>query len=161
MADENNLPELRVLVIDDDVDAASSLAYVLQFLHCKTAVAFGASMGLRVAQLFQPTLVFVDFSMPDLNGCDLVTALKAQDTSSSTLMFVCLTGRSYLTDERTCFEAGFERFIEKPMEPGVLQSVLAEARMKLAIRAQAGGDRSKASTAATRAPERQPPDPAV
>ena len=44
--------ELRVLIVDDDVDAATSFSYVLQILGCKTAVAFGSTMGLRVAQLF-------------------------------------------------------------------------------------------------------------
>src|SRR4051794_20127306 len=46
--------DLRALVIDDNVDTATSLSFPLQILGCKSAVSFGGTMGLRVAQLFQP-----------------------------------------------------------------------------------------------------------
>jgi PleD family two-component response regulator len=48
---------LRVLVVDSDVDSATTLSYLLQVVGCRTAVAFGASMAARVAELFQPSLV--------------------------------------------------------------------------------------------------------
>src|SRR4051812_4136963 len=64
MSSDAEVPELRALVVDDNVDAATSLSYLLQLLGCKTAVAFGGGMGLRVAQLFQPAIVFLDLDMP-------------------------------------------------------------------------------------------------
>lgn len=81
------------------------LDYLLRLLGCKTAVAFGGVTGLRVAQLFQPHIVFLDLDMPGQ----------------------CLTGRSEPEDERCCLEAGFDRFMTKPIEPNVLEDLLAEA----------------------------------
>jgi hypothetical protein len=56
-------PELRALVIDDSVDSATSLSYLLQLLGCKTAVTFGGAMGLRVAQLFAARWPAASFSI--------------------------------------------------------------------------------------------------
>ena len=53
-----------MLVIDDDVDAANSLSYLLQIAGYPTAVAYGGEMGLRIAKLFKPALVFLDLQMP-------------------------------------------------------------------------------------------------
>lgn len=64
--------ELRVLVIDGNMDAANALSYLLQVAGCRTAVAFGGSMGLRVAQLFKPSLVFLYLQMPGGDGCEVL-----------------------------------------------------------------------------------------
>ena len=61
-------PELRALVIDDNIDAANALSYLLQLHGCRTAVAFGGSTGLRIAQLFKPVVVFLDLEMSGEDG---------------------------------------------------------------------------------------------
>lgn len=132
MPDETGPTELRVLIVDDDIDTATSFSYVLQILGCKTAVGFGGAMGLRVAQLFQPNLVFLDLGMPGADGCETLIAAKAMEGSVSTAMFVCLTGRSDPAEERRCLDAGFDRFVSKPMDPSLLPELLAEARARAA-----------------------------
>lgn len=132
MPDEAGSTELRVLIVDDDIDTATSFSYVLQILGCKTAVGFGGAMGLRVAQLFQPNLVFLDLGMPGADGCETLIAARAMEGQVSTAMFVCLTGRSDPAEERRCLDAGFDRFVSKPMDPSLLPELLAEARTRAA-----------------------------
>jgi CheY-like chemotaxis protein len=122
--------DLRVLVIDDNVDTATSMSFLLQMLGCKSAVAYGGTMGLRVAQLFQPGLVFVDLDMPGPDGCETLVALRSLDGAAGQGLMVCLTGKDAEVDR--CREAGFDRVVLKPMHPDTLAEVLAEARARLA-----------------------------
>lgn len=148
MSDEPGSTELRVLIVDDDIDTATSFSYLLQILGCKTAVAFGGAMGLRVAQLFQPNLVFLDLGMPGGDGCETMVAARALDGPVSVAMFVCLTGRSDPAERRRCIDAGFDRFVSKPMDAALLPELLAQARSRMRV-----------STAPASPPERQAPDP--
>lgn len=132
MSDEPGPTELRVLIVDDDIDTATSFSYVLQILGCKTAVAFGGSMGLRVAQLFQPGLVFLDLGMPGGDGCETLLAARSIEGPVASAMYVCLTGRDDPAEERRCLEAGFDRFVSKPMDASLLPDLLAEARTRAA-----------------------------
>jgi CheY-like chemotaxis protein len=127
-AELDSRKEVRALVVDDNVDAATSLSYLLQLLGCKTAVAFGGTMGLRVAQLFQPSIVFLDLDMPRPDGCKVLADVRKLDGPVAAALFVCLTGRDDPNDERRCLDAGFDRFVRKPTEPGVLGELLIEAR---------------------------------
>jgi CheY-like chemotaxis protein len=137
MSEEAGPADLRVLIVDDDIDTATSFSYVLQILGCKTAVAFGGAMGLRVAQLFQPNLVFLDLGMPGADGRETLIAARAMEGPVSSAMFVCLTGRSDPDEERRCLEAGFDRFVSKPMDASLLPEVLAEARARASAAAPA------------------------
>jgi CheY-like chemotaxis protein len=132
MSTETAPPELRVLIVDDQIDTATSFSYVLQILGCKTAVAFGAAMGLRVAQLFQPNLIFIDLGTPAADGCETLAAMRALEGPVATAMFVCLTSRNDLADEQRCIEAGFHRFVSKPMDAALLPELLAQARAGIA-----------------------------
>jgi CheY-like chemotaxis protein len=128
--DSDSPVELRALVVDDNVDAATSLSYILQLLGCKTAVAFGGAMGLRVAQLFQPAVVFLDIGMPGQDGFEVLAEARRVGAMAGAYL-VCLTGRSDPSDERACLDAGFDRFVKKPMEADVLHDVLVEARKRV------------------------------
>lgn len=137
MSVESDSPvEVRALVVDDSVDAATSLAYLLQILDCRTAVAFGGPMALRVAQLFRPAIVFLDLDMPGQDGFEVLAALRKDEGPVATALVVCLSGRS--EDERRCLDAGFDRFVSKPIQPSVLHDLLVEARRRIAV-AAAGG----------------------
>ncbi len=139
MSSESSPGEIRVLIVDDDIDSATSFAYVMQILGCKTAVAFGGAMGLRVAELFQPTLVFLDLGMPGPDGCETMLAVRALGGPVANAMFVCLTGRSDPADERRCLDAGFNHFMSKPMETAMLADLLAQARARLTANATQNG----------------------
>jgi len=130
MASDNSPPELRVLVIDDNLDAAISFSYLLQVIGCRTSTAFGGETGARVAQLFQPVLVFIDLNMPGPDGCEVVSQLRQMGGGLSEALCVCLTATGQADDEARCLAAGFDRFVRKPLEPATLADLIAEARAR-------------------------------
>lgn len=122
---------LRALVIDDDPDNADSLAGLLQFLGCRTAVAYGGDSGLRMLQLFQPDVVFLDILMPGYDGVGVMHRAKAFAPVSDPL-FVCVTGNA--REEARAIASGFDRFVQKPITPQFLADVVDEARLRAAAR---------------------------
>lgn len=131
MSNESSPIELRVLIVDDDIDSATSFSYVLQMLGCKTAVGFGGAMGVRVAQLFHPALVILDLAMPGPDGCETMLAMRALGGQVAEAVFVCLTGRSDPDNEQRCLDAGFDHFVLKPMETTMLADLLTQARARV------------------------------
>jgi CheY-like chemotaxis protein len=122
--------KLRVLVVDDNVDAADALSAVLQAMDCVTAVAYNGSEALSTATTFHPHLGFVDLEMPGMNGRDVVRHLRANHPDRH-VRLVCLTGRGLPEDRRLCLEAGFDEFVTKPMDPTALAGMLAAASARL------------------------------
>jgi CheY-like chemotaxis protein len=128
--DIDDLAELRVLIVDDSVDAATSLSYLLQMIGCKTAVAFGGEMGVRVAELFQPALMFLDLNMPGHDGCEVLARIKLLPGNVARAMSICLTATGQVDDEQRCLAAGFDQFIQKPLDPHALSDMLRLAHAR-------------------------------
>jgi len=126
--------ELRVLVIDDEIDSATSLTSLLQSLDCRTACAFGGDTGTRIAQLFGPDLVFLDLAMPGNGGCEVLAEIRGAFLPEDEPMFVCLTGDSSADAEDRCRQAGFHRFVRKPMPATEMLDILEEARNRATTR---------------------------
>jgi CheY-like chemotaxis protein len=120
--------EVRVLVVDDHVDDATSLALLLQLLGCKTAVAFGGDMCLRLIELVRPAIVFLDLNMPGVNGCEVLATARQMEGIDPRTIFVCVTGDSDPDVERRCLAAGFDRLYRKPIDMEALAEVLRRAR---------------------------------
>jgi CheY-like chemotaxis protein len=123
--------ELRVLVVDDNVEAATTLCYLLQIAGCRTAIGFGGGMGLRVAQLFQPTLLLLDFDMPGMDGCELLGRLRSLPGPIVNALAVCVTGMADAATQERCRIAGFEHVLTKPIDGEALGVLLAEARQRV------------------------------
>lgn len=119
--------ELRILVIDDEIDSATSLTSILQALGHRSTCAFGGEMGTRIAQLFRPHLVFLDLAMPGSGGCEVLSEIRQVLPPEDEPMFVCLTGHSSDEAEARCRQAGFHRFVRKPMPAQELLEILEEA----------------------------------
>ncbi|HEY9064434.1 MAG TPA: response regulator [Burkholderiaceae bacterium] len=124
---------LRTLVVDDNVDAATSLSELLQMLGCIPAVAFDGTMALQVAEGFQPALVFLDLEMPGPDGCEVVAQSRRSGNPLSRAYLVCLTARSSPADEARCRAAGFDRFALKPLGTSALREILLAARKRLRV----------------------------
>jgi len=150
MTTDHSPPELRVLVIDDNLDAAITFSYLLQVIGCRTSTAFGGEMGARVAQLFQPLLVFIDLNMPGPDGCEVVSQLRQMGGSLSEAVCVCLTATGHVDDEARCLAAGFDRFLRKPLEPSDLAQLIDLARLR-----QGGADSAAAASMPTEGPSDQ------
>ena len=116
-------PRPRVLVIDDQADAADSLDLLLVQLGCDTSVAYGALEGLQQAPAFQPDVVMLDLHMPRINGLDAARALRACRLDSHPLL-VALTSDTRASMRDDCLAAGFDLHLVKPTAPGAISAVL-------------------------------------
>jgi CheY-like chemotaxis protein len=105
---------VRAMVVDDDVDAATSMCDLLEILGFETAVAFSGPECLGVAALFNPRIAFIDFDMPGMDGCEALLQLRLQE-SEYRRTFICLTGRSAPEDHRKCRDSGFDELVTKPI----------------------------------------------
>lgn len=124
------LADLKVLVIDDNIDVANSLSHLLQMIGCRTAVAYGGEMGLRIAELFHPSLVLLDERMPGLDGCEVLAQSRDAGTPLAQAMCVCVTAVAGDDVEARCREAGFDAFVRKPLEPPTLYDLLNKAQAR-------------------------------
>jgi PAS domain S-box-containing protein len=115
----------RVLVVDDNCDAALSLADFLELMGCDTRVAHDGFEGLRLAAEFSPELVFLDIGMPTMNGYETARRIRAEPWGDKPVL-VALTGWGQEEDKARAREAGFDRHIVKPAAPEVLEALLAE-----------------------------------
>jgi PAS domain S-box-containing protein len=116
----------RVLVVDDNVDAATSLAKLLQLSGHEARVAHDGGSALAAARSFAPEVVFCDLGMPGMDGCEVARRLRADGTIAQATL-VALTGWGGDADRRRSAEAGFDVHLTKPVELASLQDVLTRA----------------------------------
>jgi len=117
----------RVLVVDDNVDVATSLSGLLQLMGCKTVVAFGSVMACRIAQLFKPNVVIIDFALAGEDGCSVLRLLLACEPTMTHALRICISGRPDPDLRARCLEAGFDHFMAKPLAGPLLGQLLAPA----------------------------------
>jgi PAS domain S-box-containing protein len=117
---------LRVLVADDNADAAHTLAALLEIAGHETRVVHDGVAALAVASQFAPQLVFLDIGMPRLDGYETARRLRASPESEGA-MLVALTGWGAEEDRARSSAAGFDRHLLKPALPADVEAVLAEA----------------------------------
>jgi PAS domain S-box-containing protein len=120
---------LRVLVIEDNRDAAESLRDVIEFLGHTVQVAFDGGSGGAAARTMRPDLVLCDIGLPDTDGYAVARELKAEPRLAG-CMLVALTGYTQPADLRQATEAGFDRHLAKPPSLDELRQLLAAAAAK-------------------------------
>lgn len=114
----------RILVVDDNRDAALSLAMLLQALGNETRIAHDGLTAIELAAQFRPRVVLLDIGMPELNGYDAARRIRAEPWGRDAVL-VALTGWGQAEDRRRSREAGFDHHLVKPLEPSMLLAVLA------------------------------------
>jgi signal transduction histidine kinase/ActR/RegA family two-component response regulator len=114
----------RVLVADDNRDAADSLATLLRRMGVETCVVYGGREALEAAVSWRPDLALLDVGMPDMDGCEVARAVRARSELQSVFL-VALTGWSQREDRRRTRAAGFDEHIVKPAEARALRALLA------------------------------------
>ena len=114
----------RVLVVDDNVDAAESLALLLGLDGHETAVAHDGPAALELACRFAPEVVFLDLGLPAMNGYEVAKRFRAEPGRAGVLL-VALTGWGAEEDRRRSKEAGFDHHLTKPAESERIRELLA------------------------------------
>ena len=114
---------LRVLVVDDNVDAARSLAQLLTLLGHDVSIAHDGPRALAKAAESRPELVFIDIGLPGMDGYALASALRAGGLHRAAL--VAVTGYGRDQDLRRSTERGFDDHLVKPIDLAALQRVAA------------------------------------
>lgn len=115
----------RVLVVDDNEDAAESLALLLEAKGYVTRAAFDGFEGLAAVDEFKPDVVFLDIGMPKLDGLEVARRLRAKYPDSG-LRIVALTGWGQADDRERTAQAGFDAHMVKPVAFATLAAWLKE-----------------------------------
>jgi signal transduction histidine kinase len=116
---------VRILVVDDNVDAARSLGLLLTMQGHETALAHDGAGALEAARTFRPQLVLLDIEMPGMSGYEVARRFRQQPDWRDVVL-VALTGWGQPDDLRRCREAGFDQHLTKPAESGAIEKLLAE-----------------------------------
>ena len=115
---------LRLLVVDDNRDAADSLAVLLRLQGHEVRVVHDGPAALEVAPSYRPDAVFLDLGMPGMDGYEVARRLRKTPGLEKTVL-AALTGWGQREDRRRTAEAGFDHHLVKPPEPKALEGVLA------------------------------------
>jgi PAS domain S-box-containing protein len=117
----------RLLVVDDNTDAADSLAMLLRLQGHEVRVAHGGQAALEVTKTFKPDLIFLDIGMPVMDGYEVARRMRTTPGLGNVVL-AALTGWGQQEDRRRTADAGFDHHLVKPPDPKELESVLAELK---------------------------------
>ena len=114
----------RILVVDDNRDAADSLAILLGLVGAEVEVAYDGPQALQVVDAFRPRVAVLDIGMPGMSGLDVARRIREQfDADDCTL--IALTGWGQESDRELTRDAGFAHHLTKPVNFDEMQAVLA------------------------------------
>ena len=115
---------LRVLIVEDSLDAAQTLQDLLQSLGYDVSVAYTGPEGLQAALQLHPNVILCDIGLPGLDGYQMAIRLREQPAGRSTRI-MAVTGYGGAGDRRRAKEAGFDHHMTKPVDLDELESLLA------------------------------------
>ena len=116
---------LRILVVDDNRDAAESLCMLLDLLGHETRGAQDGPSGLDITKEFRPQAVFIDIGMPGMSGYEVCGRLRKLGLTQATVC-VALTGFGAEEDRERSRDAGFDHHLVKPLEIAALRDILLQ-----------------------------------
>jgi CheY-like chemotaxis protein len=125
-APEEPAQRLRVLVVDDNHDAAESLGMLLELVGHAAHIAHDGRQALQLAREVRPDVVFLDIGLPDVSGYEVARQLRALPAFEQT-MLVALTGWGTEDDRNRTRAAGFDRHLTKPAEMSAVEELLRAA----------------------------------
>lgn len=115
----------RVLVVDDNADAANSLAAILRLSGHDVHIASDGHSAVQIAMRVRPHLVLLDIGLPGLDGFAVARRLR-QEFSLDGLMIIAVTGKGEEDDHRRALEAGIDQYLLKPVDPVFLESLFGK-----------------------------------
>jgi CheY-like chemotaxis protein len=130
----------RVLVVDDNVDAANTMALLLRLAGHDVRTAHDGPSAIDAARTHPPEVILLDIGLPGMDGYEVARRLRASPTLDGCVL-VALTGYGQEEDRRRSWAAGFDHHLVKPVEPQSLTELLAECTRskRPATQAETGG----------------------
>jgi CheY-like chemotaxis protein len=113
----------RVLVIDDNIDMARTLASLLKLLHHEVCTAYDGPSGLEAARVHRPDVVLLDVGLPGMDGYQVAERLRREEFGK-TLRLVAVTGYGQEEDRLRALSAGFDQFVTKPVDYHTLMTLV-------------------------------------
>jgi len=123
MTSERDLRRKRILVVDDEVDAAEGLGLLLRVERHTVQLAFSGQEALAIADRFKPEIAVLDLGMPIMDGYELAQRLR-RPTQHSALQLIALTGWDDWDHRLRAKSAGFDIFQVKPINPQTFLSLI-------------------------------------
>ena len=125
----------RILVVDDNTDAADSLALLLSCAGYEVRTAYNGEEALRVAESFDPALIILDINMPVMDGLTAARNLRQhRQDGPQRLRLIALTGFTHPTERANALDSGFDMILPKPIEGAqmrqMVDSVLGAAEVR-------------------------------
>jgi CheY-like chemotaxis protein len=115
----------RILVVDDNRDAAESLSMLLHARGHETQVAYDGLEAVGAAIAFNPDVVLLDIGLPKLTGYD--AARRIRDAMGEKVLLIAVTGWGQDEDRRRSLAAGFDHHLTKPVHPEAIARLIDEA----------------------------------
>lgn len=115
----------RLLVIDDNADAAITLAMLLKLKGYETHIQNSGQAGIEAAERLQPTAILLDIGMPDLDGYATCRLIRQQPWGRDIVM-IAISGYGQNEDRQRAREAGFDAHLVKPVDLAALLDLLAD-----------------------------------
>jgi CheY-like chemotaxis protein len=116
---------LRVLVVDDNVDAANMLVMLLDACGHQVLVEYAAASAIDRAKNVSPQVCILDIGLPDMDGYALARRLRTLPTTSKSVL-IALTGYCQDQDKKNAASAGFDHHFSKPVDMEKLSALLAD-----------------------------------
>jgi CheY-like chemotaxis protein len=123
----------RILVVDDNVDSAESLAMLLSLGSHDTRVAHSGAEALTAVDDFSPEVVFLDIGMPGMNGYEVARELRKRTELQETVL-IALTGWGREDDVKLSRDAGFHEHLMKPVDFDAIETLLSRLKSATASR---------------------------
>jgi CheY-like chemotaxis protein len=122
-----------VLIVDDNTDAAESLAMLLRSAGHQVHTAHDGPAALKTAEAIRPDAVLLDIGLPRMDGYEVARRLRAQ-LGLKEVLLVAVTGYGQEEDRRRVEQAGFDAYLVKPADLAALRNLLAVRRRSPTIR---------------------------
>jgi CheY-like chemotaxis protein len=125
--DELAVPKstLRILIVDDNRDGADSLGMMLRLMGNEIRTAYDSEEAVAAAGEFRPAVVLLDIGLPRLNGYEACRRIREQPWGKN-MVLIAVTGWGQEEDRRLSHEAGFDKYMVKPVDPQGLMKLLGE-----------------------------------
>jgi CheY-like chemotaxis protein len=118
-------PSRRVLVVEDNLDSVHSMALLIKAMGHEIQFAINGFAAIEIARKFRPEIILLDIGLPDYQGDDIARQLKWEPGLEKTRI-IAISGRAGDEPRQRALEAGCEEFCTKPLDPAVLEALLAK-----------------------------------